>query len=131
MTEHIAPELNPELLKRIKLVRRDLGNLLFHFTRSTNEGSVKWTTEYGTEHYVGSSSAGSVLQRILHEGQLNGTSRWTYGNNCVCFTEAPIHEFNSIFSLVEIAASEKERPRYEPYGIAVNKNWLFPKVDDQ
>jgi hypothetical protein len=72
-----------------------------------------------------SASAGAVLEKILYEGQLLGTSRWTYGYNCVCFTEAPIQEFNSIFSLIEIAASENERPRYEPYGIAVNKNWLF------
>jgi len=70
-------------------------------------------------------SAGAVLRKILHEGRLKGTSTWTYGYNCVCFTEAPIQEFNSIFSLVEIAASDKERPRYEPYGIAVTKRWLY------
>jgi len=125
MTEHIAPQLDPELLKRIKLVRRDLATLLFHFTRATNEGSVAWNNKFGDVHTLGSSSASAVLEKILHEGRLRGTSRWTYGHNCVCFTEAPIHEFNSIFSLVELAASEKERPRYEPYGIAVNKNWLF------
>jgi hypothetical protein len=127
MTEHIAPQLAPELLKRIKLVRRDLGTLLFHFTRTPNEPSVKWANKYGDIHEIRPASAGAVLEKILSEGQLRGTSGWTYGYNCVCFTEAPIHEFNSIFSLVEIAASEKERPRYEPYGIAVNKNWLFSK----
>jgi hypothetical protein len=125
MTEHITPQLAPELLKRIRLVRRDLGTLLFHFTRATNEGSVAWTNKHGDVHTLGSSSACAILKKILHEGRLIGTSRWTYGHNCVCFTEAPIHEFNSIFSLVELAASEKERPRYEPYGIAVNKNWFF------
>jgi hypothetical protein len=41
MTEHIAPELDPELLKRINIVRRDLGNLLFHFTRMPNESSLR------------------------------------------------------------------------------------------
>jgi hypothetical protein len=43
----------------------------------------------------------------------------------VCFTEAPIQEFHAIFSLVAIAASEDLRPRYEPYGVAVRKEWLF------
>ena len=43
----------------------------------------------------------------------------------MCFTEAPIHEFNRIFALVDLAASEDQRPRYEPYGVAVSKEWLF------
>ncbi|MGH7429143.1 MAG: hypothetical protein ACREJ4_12440, partial [Candidatus Methylomirabilaceae bacterium] len=37
----------------------------------------------------------------------------------------PIQEFSAVFSLVELAASKKERPRYEPYGIAVSKARLF------
>jgi hypothetical protein len=127
MTEHVTPELNPELLKRIKIVRRDFGNLLFHFTRTPDESSVKIVSQHGSVRETMPASAGAVLEKILYEERLLGTSRWTYGQNCVCFTEAPIHEFNAIFSLVEIAASEKERPRYEPYGIAVSKNWLFSK----
>jgi hypothetical protein len=126
MTEHITPQLNPELLKRIKLVRRDLGTLLFHFTRTPPEHFVEWDTGHGGRASC-PASAWAVLQKILHEGRLRGTSRWTYGQDCVCFTEAPFHEFNSIFSLVDIAASEKERPRYEPYGVAVSKNWLFER----
>jgi hypothetical protein len=74
-----------------------------------------------------SGSAYSVLKKILYEGALQGTSTWTYGEPTVCFTEAPIHEFNSIFSLVSVAASKAERPRYEPYGIAVSKRWLFAR----
>jgi hypothetical protein len=70
-------------------------------------------------------SASGVLQKILHNSELHGTSTWTYGKATVCFTEAPIQEFNSIFSLVSIAASKDERPRYEPYGIAVPKKWLY------
>lgn len=72
-------------------------------------------------------TASSVLRKILIDGHLLGSSAWTYGFNTVCFTEAPIQEFNSIFSLVEIAASREERPRYEPYGIAVRKDFLFEK----
>ena len=72
-------------------------------------------------------SAGALLTKILHEGKLLGTSGWTYGEPCVCFTEAPIQEFNSVFSLVEIASSKNQRPRYEPYGIAVPKDFLFSR----
>lgn len=124
MNEHQTPELPEELFKRIKLVRRDLGSLLFHFTRSPEERFVEVT--FGEGHTMSmSDSASSVLRKILYEGQLKGTSGWSYGHNCICFTEAPIQEFNSIFSLVEIAASARERPRYEPYGIGVSKRWLF------
>lgn len=105
-----TPHLSDELIKRIRLVRRDFGNLLFHFTHSSNK-----------------ESASAVLRKILYEGRLKGSSVWSHGQNCVCFTEAPIQELNSIFSLVEIAASKKERPRYEPYGIGVSKRWLFAK----
>ena len=117
MNKHKTPMLSREMLTRIKLVRRDMGNLLFHFTRSSEENlNVKGRKK---------ENASSILRKILVEGKLMGTSGWTYGENCVCFTEAPIHEFNSIFSLVELASIEDERPRYEPYGIAVNKEYLF------
>jgi len=124
MSKHKTPKLPVELYNRIKIVRRDFGNLLFHFTRTPEDPFVE--VDLGEGGKMGMpGSAGAVLRKILYEGQLKGTSRWTYGHNCVCFTEAPIQEFNSIFSLVEIAASEEERPRYEPYGIAVSKRWLF------
>jgi len=126
MTQHKTPELSDELLKRIRIVRRDFGNLLFHFTRAPTERFIEVVFEKGDKMTM-TGSAGAVLKKILYEGQLRGTSRWSYGQNCVCFTEAPIQEFNSIFSLIEIAASEQERPRYEPYGIGANKTWLFAK----
>jgi len=122
--DHETPELSKELYDRIKLVRRDIGNLLFHFTRKPLGDSITIEFEGGGTSSM-SSSANSVLTKILHDGQLMGTSRWTHGHNCICFTEAPIQEFNSIFSLVEIASSENLRPRYEPYGIAVSKKFLF------
>lgn len=125
MSEHKLPKLSKELYQRIKLVRRDIGNLLFHFTRAPKADFIEIKSKWGTRTM--SASAFGVLEKILHEGKLLGTSGWTYGENCICFTEAPIQEFNSIFSLVEIASSEKERPRYEPYGIAVSKSFLFEK----
>jgi hypothetical protein len=126
MSQHKIPELSEELFKRIRLVRRDFGNLLFHFTRAPSEPFIEVNFGQGRKMTM-RGSTGAVLRKILYEGGLKGTSRWSYGQNCVCFTEAPIQEFNSIFSLIEIAASERERPRYEPYGIGVSKAWLFMK----
>lgn len=124
MTEYNTPDLPPILANRIKLVRRDMGDLLFHFTRASKNETISWTSSYGST-ITAPTSAYNVLRKILDEGSLIGTSTWTHGTNCVCFTEAPITEFNSIFSLVSLAASKKERPRYQPYGIAVDKKWLF------
>lgn len=45
---------------------------------------------------------------------------------CVCFTEAPIGEAASLFRLSGISTPESG-PRYEPYGIAVQKEWLFAR----
>jgi len=119
-----APPNPPELLRRIRLVRRDIGNLLFHFTRSPDADYIEFETEnWGTVTMLGTAS--SVLRKILSDAQLMGTSGWTYGENVVCFTEAPMQEFDSIFSLVEIAASKDQRPRYEPYGIALPKTYVY------
>ena len=118
------PILAKNLADRIKLVRRDVGDLLFHFTRNPEKSNISWNTPDGGL-ITTSSSASAVLHKILYEGILKGTPTWTRGQNCVCFTESPISEFNSIFALVKVAASKRERPRYEPYGIAVSKKWLF------
>ena len=127
MDEQKNPDLSEELLKRITIVRRDLGNLLWHFTRKPSERfvEVKIAKGHPTRHLSGCAS--SVLTKILHEEGLKGTSKWSNGQICVCFTEAPIQEFNSVFSLVEIASSQEQRPRYEPYGIGVSKKWLFAR----
>ncbi|MGA4049786.1 hypothetical protein ACI2TP_21975 [Ralstonia nicotianae] len=124
MVVHPTPDLSPELAKRIRLVRRDVSDLLFHFTRSIHPATI--TIKRGENFTIGmSGSASAVLRKILYESKLLGSSRWTYGENTICFTEAPIQEFNSIFSLVSIAASSAERPRYEPYGVAISKTWFF------
>jgi hypothetical protein len=106
-------------LRRIKGVRRDLGHLLFHFTRSVSPDST------GLEPEV-PMSAFDVLQKILRERRLIGSGRWVKGGHrCACFTEAPISELASVFALSE--SSTEKNPRYEPYGIAVRKEWLFER----
>jgi len=124
MTPHRTPELSPELATRIRLVRRDVSDLLFHFTRNIEAKGI--TVQMGENASLGmDGSASSVLKKILYEGRLVGSSSWSYGQSTICFTEAPIQELTSIFSLVLISASSAERPRYEPYGVAVSKRWLF------
>ena len=107
------------LLRRIRGVRRDLGHLLFHFTRSVSPDPTDPAP-------VASMSAFDVLQQILRERQLIGSGRWIRGGHrCVCFTEAPIAELASVFALG--GSSAETNPRYEPYGVAVRKEWLFER----
>ncbi len=107
---------NSKLLKRIRVARRDLGNLLFHFTRN----------RYASGQQRPEATASQVLREILREGYLRGSDNLIKGaHKCICFTEAPISEIAALFQLASIAADESERPKYEPYGIAVTKEWLF------
>jgi hypothetical protein len=116
------PPLSSELAQRIRLVRRDMGDLLFHFTRGAEP---VWREVHGRKFNM-AETASHVLTKILNTG-LRGSSAWTYGINTVCFTEAPIGEFNAVFALNSIANDASLRPRYEPYGVAVSKAWLFSK----
>ena len=122
MSSPPTPPLSPELAARIRLVRRDIGELLFHFTRGAEPA---WKEIHG-HRFNTAETASHVLSKILSTG-LRGSSGWTYGINTVCFTEAPISEFNAIFALNSVANEAHERPRYEPYGVAVSKSWLFSK----
>ena len=105
-----------KLLKRIRVARRDLGNLLFHFTRD----------RYASGQTKPEATASQVLREILRDGYLRGSTNLIKGSHkCICFTEAPISEIAALFQLASIAADESERPKYEPYGIAVTKERLF------
>lgn len=113
------------LQRRINLVRRDIGNLLFHFTRTPDEGI---SDNFDTAKRIVTKSAYSVLNNIISEGKLRGSSKNIRGGyNCVCFSEAPITELAALFALVEIANYKNDMTRYEPYGVAVRKEWLFSK----
>ena len=126
MRNQKVPNIASELRDRIDLVRRDIGNLLFHFTRIPRKEIIihrgNFNQNLGRE-------ASSVLNKILIEEKLIGTSEWIKGctDKCISFTEAPISELAALFSLVRIAATKKLRPRYEPYGIAVSKKWLYER----
>lgn len=84
------------------------------------------SVEWGKNTIAMSNHASSVLRKIAIEGRLQGSSTWIRGGyNCVCFTESPISELAATLSLSKIAADDKQRPRYEPYGVAVKKEWLY------
>ena len=102
-----------------------MGNLLFHLTR-TSEKPIAATNRTGTTFMNGSAS--SVLEKILIEGRILGSTQGIRGGyKCVCFTESPMAELAAVLSLSKIAADDHQRPRYEPFGIAVPKDWLFSK----
>jgi hypothetical protein len=87
--------------------RRDLGQWLFHWTKRDGE-----------------SEAYDVLAQILSERKIRASSRHIRGGaECVCFTETPVQEVSAYFAPTLSA----EPPRYEPYGIAVRKDWLFER----
>ena len=106
-----------ELLTRIAAVRRDLGSMLFHFTRSSpQEGGKPPRKAYDN------------LQSILREGRIRGFGNSIMGGHkCVCFTEAPITEMAALFNLARISSPDEPKPPYEPYGVAVTKKWLFER----
>ena len=64
MTEHDMPELDPNLASRIRLVRRDIGDLLFHFARASEQEKISWTSAYGST-ITADNSAYNVLRKIL------------------------------------------------------------------
>ena len=100
------------LMEHVNLVRRDIGNFLFHFTRAATRSKRP---------------APDVLKAILTDKKLKGSSKPTKDKSkCICFTEAPITELAAVFLLAGIA-SRSQRPPYEPYGIAVQKKWLYDK----
>lgn len=112
-----------KLLTRITAVRRDLGSMLFHFTRKIPADDGMLTLEDPTPEVP----ARKILMKILEEGKLIGSSKKIKGGHkCICFTEAPITEMAAIFNLVKFVPENEPKPLlYEPFGIAISKEWLF------
>lgn len=105
----------------MSLVRRDIGNLLFHFTREAPpaSGNASMLSNVDRRPY-------SVLKKILRERTLKGSSRFIRGSHkCVCFTESPISELSSVFAMANAESSLEHK--YQPYGIAIKKSWLFER----
>lgn len=86
-------------MERVKPLRSDLSDWVVHFTKGTHQ------------------HAEETIGTILAEGAL----RSFVIPPVICFTEAPLREFNKLF---QIFAAYPE-PMFAPYGIAVPKTWLF------
>ena len=82
--KHKVPKISESLAHQIRLLRRDVGELLFHFTRTPKEESIAWSIPQGGQ-MITLSSAFAVLRKVLYETKLEGTSTWTYGQKCVLY----------------------------------------------
>ncbi len=58
MTDHKTPQMSKELFDRIRLVRRDFGDLLFHFTRAAKERFLTIQRGHGGTMSIPSSASG-------------------------------------------------------------------------
>src|SRR5690242_11023883 len=101
----------------VRLARRDLADLVIHWTRGVRGGGF-----FSSRRAMPTID---VLDRILGESRLIGGDGYIRGGyTCVCFTEAPLPEMISLFAS---ANRMGESLRYEPFGIGVSKEWLFEK----
>jgi len=88
------------------MIRDDLSDKLIHLTRGPTREAAALT-----------------FLTILGQRMLRGGTGCIKGNwKCVCFTEAPISKLSTI-----LANPSAHGSRYEPYGIMVDKKWLFAK----
>lgn len=113
--------LKKDFLQEVWRQRRDVGNLLIHLTRTPEKPIVLGRVTM-------SAHPRNVIQKIASEGRFLGSDGFIKGGyRCVCFTEAPIAEIPTIVRLAREAADISLHPRYEPYGVAVPKEWLFAR----
>ncbi len=88
------------------MIRGDLSNRLIHLTKGE-------TRQDAVDRFI----------KIMKSGRLNGGNGFIRGGyNCVCFSEAPI----SVLSQM-LARPMSNGVRYAPFGVMVNKSWLFTK----
>src|SRR5712692_6302802 len=88
------------------VIRDDLSDRLVHLTR-------------GDPTLVAAGTFLSIVeQRVLRggDGFIKG------GYRCVCFSEAPIGK------LAHLLAASAQGTRYKPFGVMVDKAWLFSQV---
>jgi hypothetical protein len=72
-------------------------------------------------HYTKGVEAIKAFKSIVDGGAITGGTGYIKGGyRCVCFTESPVHAIRDIL----LRRSECE-VKYEPFGIAVSKAWLF------
>ncbi|NVM91092.1 hypothetical protein FHT32_004756 [Variovorax sp. SG517] len=92
------------------MVRDDLSDRLIHLTRGTS-------TEAGQNR----EEAIKNLESILDDSTLKGGDGFIKGKYvCTCFSEVPVSKLPYI-----LAHPTTHHFKYEPYGVMVDKRWLF------
>lgn len=116
------------VLDAVRRHRRDLGAHLFHFTRSRPvaiDAADILTSLTKPPELV---PAATVLREILADGFLRGTCGYVKGSfRCVSFAEWPIAELPALFAMNDELRRAGSQVRYEPYGIAVRKEWAYKR----
>jgi hypothetical protein len=98
--------------KKRNKMRDDLSDKLVHLTKGTGDDPCKHRAE-----------ALLTLGHIVNDGKLKGGTGFIKGGHkCVCFSEAPISKLSYI-----IAGEGQSAFKYQPYGVIVDKKWLFQK----
>ena len=93
-------------------MRDDLSNKLVHLTKGTSDDIDGNRGE-----------ALNTLTKIMISKQLKGGTGFIKGGHkCVCFSEAPISKLSYI-----IAKKGQNDFKYHPYGVIVDKSWLYEK----
>ena len=88
------------------MIRDDISDKLIHLTRGDTD-----------------QIAANIFRLILEERNLLGGSGCIKGGyECVCFSEAPISQLSRI-----LAMPSPHGMRYKPFGLMVNKDWLFER----
>ena len=92
--------------------RDDVSDKLVHLTKGANADKTKHREE-----------ALTTLVKILSDKELKGGVGFIKDAiPCVCFSEAPIGNLAKV-----IAFTGEQGIRYQPYGIIVDKYWLYKK----
>ena len=94
------------------MIRDDLSKKLIHLTRSNRENKegryLEWIHKFCS---------------IVHQRKLIGSDGYIKGGyRYVCFTEAPLSKLSHI-----LASPSASGIRYAPFGVIVDKRWLFKK----
>ncbi len=94
------------------MIRDDISTKLIHLTRDImkDDGTVD---KGASDNFI----------NIIRTEKLYGGSRYIRGSFCcVCFSEAPINKFAYLFT-----EDPRREFRYTPFGVMVEKEWLFNK----
>src|SRR5436190_24168723 len=88
------------------MIRDDLSDKLVHLTRGATD-----------------QAAADAFLSIVKERKVRGGSGCIKGGfRCVCFSEAPVSKLSHI-----LANPSAHGMRYRPFGVMVDKTWLFSR----